>query len=533
MAPAFKQLNPFEIKSALNKLMSKINSPTDIQNCLADFEMFDAQEDKSVLGKLLLKELLNSSKEKIPVICFLLERYVPKNELINKYWDLLKNPSLNSDVKITVLNLLRELDADWSYKDCEDVLGDDAQGILDENTRQLLDNAIINPEVQIDFMDFLATIRVQDKITLLNSFGEDFEDDALANILVPVFESDPNSPEGQEALRLLGETKSQFALHTLEKMSKITNPELSQKIRKSLATLKMSGIREDNTKEFYKKLLSDTKPDKFYTTYPDGQGDMAMIFTRIASDERVRFVSIVINIEYGIKDCFGFFDISKFECSKILERFLKDERTADIPAQDFKTILYNAEKITVEQNKNGWKLPYEYVCWRNLLIDIDYDDKPIEQILKEQILPAKIDNSIFEKLDEMKISKRWFLDENYNEEFKQLLKELKFCSDMEQFVKDYTDKIFYPEEKEIWCKKLIISAFIKYSIGKVEEASEIYSLLFDKELLSEFFDNLLKRSIYEYFMTIKYNKDLNRENFSSQEIDDRIKYIEKKWVKNV
>ena len=55
----FKQLNPFELKSALTELLGKINSVNDIQNCLADFEMFDGQNDKTLLSKLLLKELIN------------------------------------------------------------------------------------------------------------------------------------------------------------------------------------------------------------------------------------------------------------------------------------------------------------------------------------------------------------------------------------------------------------------------------------------------------------------------------------------
>ncbi len=532
MTSAFKQLNPFEIKSALNTLLKKINSPTDIQNCLADFEMFDAQEDKTVLSKLLFKELANSSKEKIPVICFLLERYVDKQALINKFWEMLKNPSLNSEVKITIIDLLREMDADWSYKEAEEALGDDSTQILDENTRQLLDTAIINPEVQIDFMDFLASIRVQDKITLINSFGKDFSDDALANILIPVFESEPNSPQGLEALKLLGETKSQLALHTLEKMNKVAKGELSQNIRKSLATLKMSGVREDNTKDFYKKILSNTKPDKFYLTYPDGRGDMAMIFTRRTEEERIRFVSIVINLETGIKDCFGFFDISQFECDKILERFLKDERTANISPEDFKTVLYSAEKTTVESNSE-WKLPYEYVCWRNLLVDIDYDEKPIEQILKEQILPENVDKSIFKQLDEMKVSKRWFLDENYSKEFINVIKELKTEESLDKIADKNLNIVFYQEEMDFWRKKLIISSFIKYSIGKVEEAVKIYSLLFNESLLEEFYKNILKRSIYEYLMLIRYNKNSNSENLTAEQIDEKIKYIENNWVTNV
>ena len=528
----FKQLNPFELKSAITNLLSKIHSVNDIQNCLADFEILDGQEDKTILSKILFKELVNSNIEKIPVICFLLEHYTPKQELINKLWETLKNQNLQSEVKITILNLLRELDSDWSYETCEEYLGDSTD-ILDENTKQLLNTAIINPEVQIDFMDFLASIRVQDKITLLNSFGKDFSDDALANILIPVFVSEPNSPAGLEALHLLGETKSQLALHVLEEMEKVSKGELYQNIRKSLSTLKISGIREDNTKDFYKKILSNSKPNKFYITYPDGHGDQALIFTRKTDDNRIRFVSVVINNEIGIKDCFGFFDISQFECDKILERFLRDEKTVDIPPEAFKTILNNAEKTTIERNNNDWKLPYEYVCWKNLLIDIDSDIEPVEQILKEQIIPAKNNSLIIDKLSEMKISSHWFLDANYSDEFEELLEELKTNNNLNELLEKHIEKIFYPEEKASWIQKLIMSAYIKYSIGKDDEASLVYGLSQDERLLKELFESIIKRSIYEYLMTIKYNKDINIHNLTDSEIELKIQYIEEKWVKNV
>ena len=91
----FKQLNPFELKSAISSLLSKINSVNDIQNCLADFEMLDAQEDKKIISKVLFKELLSTEPEKIPVLCFLLEHFVPKDELITKFWETLKNSTEN------------------------------------------------------------------------------------------------------------------------------------------------------------------------------------------------------------------------------------------------------------------------------------------------------------------------------------------------------------------------------------------------------------------------------------------------------
>jgi len=528
----FKQLNPFELKAALTDLLKKINSVADVQNCIADFEMLDAQNNKTVLSKLLFKELVNAKVEKIPIICFLLEHYTPKEELINKLWETLKNQNLQSEVKITVLNLLRELDADWSYETCEEYLGDSTD-ILDENTKQLLNTAIINPEVQIDFMDFLASIRVQDKITLINSFGDNFSDDALANILIPVFVSEPNSAEGKEALKLLGTTKSQLALNVLENMQKSAKGELYQEIRRSLSTLKISGMREDNTREFYKKILSNSKPDKFYITYPDGHGDCAMIFTRLTDENRIRFVSVVINIETGIKDCFGFFDISRFECDKILERFLRDEKTVDIAPETFKTILHNAEMTTIERNNNDWKLPYEYVCWKNLLLDIDFDAESIEQILKEQILPQKTDKSIIDKLQDMKVTAHWFLDRNYSDEFENMLAELKNAENLDELITSNIQNVFYSEEKVSWIKKLLLSAYIKYSIGKDDEAALIYGLTQDEMLMNELFISILKRSVYEYLTAIKYNKDLNTENFTMDEIEGKIKYIEEKWVKNV
>lgn len=528
----YKQLNPFELKTAITNLLVKINSVNDIQNCLADFDMLDSQEDKKLISKVLFKELVNASQDKIPVICFLLEHYVPKDELVNKLWETLKNQNLQTEVKITILNLLRELDADWSYESCEEYL-DDAQSLLDENTKHLLNSAVINPEVQIDFMDFLASIRVQDKITLLNSFSEDFSSDALANILIPVFVSDPDSAHGKEALNLLGDTKSQLALHTLEEMLPLTSGELHQNIKKSLSSLKISGIREDNTKEFYRQILSNSKPYKFYVTYPDGHGDLAMIFTRITEEERIRFVSIVINVTSGIKDCFGFFDISKFECSKILERFLRDEKTVDINPESFKTLLCNAEITTIQSNNNTWKLPYEYVCWKNLLVDIDCDKEPIEQILQENVIASEVDITAIDKLAQMKISQHWFLDYRYSSEFEDALNALKAEENLDNWINQYLDKVFYEEEKSEWNRKLLASAYIKFAIGKDEDAQLIYGLAKNNDLKQELYKQILQRSVYEYLMAAKYNKDINVVGLSAREIDSKIGYIEGKWVHNV
>ena len=97
MSLKVKQLNPFELKSALIKLLEKINSVSDIENCLADIDMLDAQDNKIVMAKLLFKELACASAQKIPLICFLLEHFISKEELIKGYWDMLNNKTLQPD----------------------------------------------------------------------------------------------------------------------------------------------------------------------------------------------------------------------------------------------------------------------------------------------------------------------------------------------------------------------------------------------------------------------------------------------------
>ena len=268
-------------------------------------------------------------------------------------------------------------------------------------------------------------------------------------------------------------------------------------------------------------------------TYPDAHGDQALIFTRITNNEKIRFVSIVINIETGIRDCFGFFEISKFECSKILERFLRDEKTIDINPESFKTILYNAEITTIKNNQNSWKLPYEYVCWKNLLIDIDYDSEPIEQILSEQVFPSKVDSSIIEELAKMKISEHWFLDSGYSSEFDEVLRELKSTQNLDELVEENLDKVFYEQERQAWIKKLYMAAYIKFAIGKDSEAAELLGLINSDELLSKMLEIILRRSIYEYLAVVKYNKSIDKYDLTHDEINDKIKYIEEKWVNNV
>ena len=138
-----------------------------------------------------------------------------------------------------------------------------------------------------------------------------------------------------------------------------------------------------------------------------------------------------------------------------------------------------------------------------------------------------------EKIKDFERQKEDYQDEKYSDEFEELIENLKEAKDLNELVDTYFDKVFYPEETTSWVKKLLMSAYIKYSIGKDDEAELIYGLTEENLLMSELLKNILKRSIYEYLTKIKYDKNANAYNFTNEEIDDKISYIEENWVQHV
>lgn len=361
--------------------------------------------------------------------------------------------------------------------------------------------------MQIDFLDFLSSLSEDDKVTLLRSLGNDYSKDELANMLVPVFLSMSNTPAGKTALEILGNSKSQLAYHALNSALDFVDKSLIPAVKKNLSVLKLAGIREDNSHEFYKNLLKNSKPYKFCITYPDGHGNQAIIVSRINREGKVQFVAIVIDDYHGIRDCFGFNNITKFECNTIIERFYRGQRALDLTPSILKTILIGAEKLSKHQ------MPYEYVCWRNLLADIEA--KPIKLNYK---ITQLSDNDFYNILT-YDFTDYWFLNSTYSDEFEEFLAQIEKIEseNFDDFIENNLEKVFYPEEWRVWTERILHCAILKHFANEEKPAQNLYSLYNDKKLIRELFKNILRKSIYEYF-------------YAKEDIP-RVKQIEDMWVK--
>ena len=418
----------------------------------------------------------------------------------------------------------------------------DIETIIEDETKDVLVDALMNPEAQIDFMDFLKSISEADKMTLMDSLKDDYEGDALANILIPIFLHAPESPEGTLAIKLLGETNSQLAYHALEEGLSFTDGDLKQLISSNLSKLKLAGTRVDNTIEFYKKVLSVSIPYKSIISYPDGHGNMALIFTRKRTeDNTIQLWIVVINNRYGILDSFRFNQITEDDYLMIKDKFVSGSRCVAISPEFVKYLLLNSEKKSKEL---GEVIPYEYICWRSVLSDIEPENPDFN--FKEKNLSPEV----FEKVIAQDFVERWFFDIFTSDEFAEVIRKLdaklranQFNTDFEAFVEENFDTIYTEEEISAQNDKIILAAYLKSIEGNTELASNFAALCDNKE----FFKNRLRKSIYEHYIGKRWqlqneNKSVDvftkkakakNNEFKRLELDLIISAIENTWVKNV
>ena len=261
--PEVEQLNKIQLKAEVLTAITRLQTLQDATKVDEILYVLDNQTDKKAVLDTLMRELVKTTEQKAYILCFLLHRLCEKDQLENALWNTLKSPTVSDYVKTVVLNILKDLGNKVDYDNLEEYF-ESPEDVIDADTKQLLHTAIMNPEAQIDFLDFLYSLSDADAKALVQSLADDYTEDALANILIPVFLHDPSSRSAQIALDELGQSKSQLALHALLEAKEYVDEEFLPAIKRNISDLKLSGVREDNTLDFYKEVLSESKPYESY-----------------------------------------------------------------------------------------------------------------------------------------------------------------------------------------------------------------------------------------------------------------------------
>ncbi len=523
-----------EILATLRVLMStSLPNPS----LLTDLK---AIEDKKTVLDVLIKELVGAEEHKTLLICWLLTELIEKEKLNDELWNVIKSPEYNDHVKMVAFNMLKDLGNRIDYEVISGYF-EKFNELINKETKELLETAIMNPEAQIDFMDFLNALSDDDKILLIKSLEDDYANDALANIVIPVFLSYLNSKVGDTALEILGKTKSQLAFHALSNVQKYVDEDLRAKINKALSELKLSGIRVDNTLDFYKEILKDSKPFKSYVSFPDGHGNLAIIFSRIRPNKTLQFLAAVISPRYGILDAFGFNSMTERDFYKIVDKFYNYQEKYEVEASFIKHLLQKSLEISYDINE---PLPYEYICWESILLDVEAV-KPEINIERMELNQKDVD-----KLCLSDYVQNWFYDEITSDDFKNFIdklsvkfKENNYNLDLDKYIADNFDSIFDAKELAYYLVTFNVAAYLRYLKGDKEFAQLFYSLGSNYSFLT----NILRKSIYEYYVGKRYVLKNQRQatnmfekrlapkvdDFELLHLDMIISTIEAKWVDNV
>ena len=530
-------MNKLQIKAeilATLRVLSSVDMPD--PSLLNDLKNID---DKKAVLDILIRELINADEHRTLLVCWLLTELIEKDTLNDELWNVIKSPEYSDHIKMIAFNMLKDFGNKIDYEVISGYF-EKFDELINKETKELLDTAIMNPEAQIDFMDFLNSIPDDDKILLIKSLEEDYANDALANILIPVYLYYAKSKVGDAALEILSNTKSQLAFHALEYAQKYLSGLALANVSKSLTTLKLSGIRVDNTIEFYKDILKESVPYKTYVSFPDGHGNVAIIFSRKRKNKTLQFLALVVSPRFGILDAFGFNSMTEQDFYRIVDKFYNYQEKYEVPAGIAKTLINQAIETSY---RLGDQLPYEYICWESILLDIE--PEPIVVDLEKKELSQK-------DIDALCLSpyvQNWFYDEITSDEFKafidKLSKEYKsnnFTVDLDKFIADNYDSVYTMQELSYYVVIFKLAAYLRYIKDDKDLAQIFYSLGTNYAFLT----NILRKSIYEYYVGKRYllknqrkstnlfEKKLQPElgDFKLLQLDMIISSIEAKWVDN-
>ena len=536
--------NKLQIRAkVLSAIINLQNNNSDLSFVGDTLDDLNEIADKDFLLDVLYKEFLKDNVElRDYTITFLLGELIEKEKIEKLLFETLANQKINDKIKAKAVNLLREFGKHVNYEQYLEYF-ENPDDVIDTDTTRLLENALINPEAQIDFLDFINSLPESEKDMLVQSLRDDYDGDNLANILIPIVISSPYSDIAQTAIKALGESRSMLAYPVLKNLEEyVDDLGVKSNAQKSLSLLKLSGIRDDVTQEYYDKLLASTPVYKCYANFPDGHGNIGLIFSRKNEAGFIQMFSVVLNDIDGVIDCFGFNEISESEFDRIVSKFFQNDNVVEVDADFCKYLMVNAEKISRLKYR---EFSYEYAAWSMITKDIPYKEFDFAANLtsidmSEFLLKTLYDRDYFSK---------WFFDVANNEDFAVMIDQIvdnkiTDIGEITKIIESFIPQIYSDAFITIFNHRLLICSYLASSNIYSTLASLFYSLIPASNTKEMFFNDILRKSVYEYFLSqkdkyenLKHSTSIftRKANRDLQDLDIDyfkavIKEIEKNWV---
>ena len=527
-AKVFEIINPLRSLDAIDdKIISKIiNEIKALKD--ADFEF---------ISRILIKEADTKVTKSAGAFLYIAENLAPES-FVELILNELNSNKIPDEKKMFFLNVLSSFGIKFSPDDINSYLKNPDEAINNETLR-FLESAKIDPEAQIDFLDFYFSSDGIDKKELINSVVRDFEGDKLINIISPLVLTADDKETVEFCLDVIEKQKSLLSIKPLSYISSTNSiNKIQKKAFKTLQKMKMSGFyTKDKLYAFYRNLLKDFEPPTAAISPPDGNSNFSIIISRKTHQGTCFLFFIAINIDLGPFSCFGFSSLTEDDHNTIIKRFYNSRERFFIPINEAKAILNNLTLKRISLNK---VIPYEYYCWERLLDDIEPVDDDLYNILENNIVKIKLNDFSKKIIKNSSYIENWFFRYSKNSPyFSKLMDEILKLKDDETnkinlLIEEYSSN---EDLKENISNRLKFLAYCFSSNNKQEFASAFYSLIYDEIEFKQFIKNILKRSVYEFALTLnlpKKNEEglfhKTKNNTDNKKAMTIINFVEKEWI---
>lgn len=504
-----KNLSKLQIRSIILsiieslKFQSNLNYP-DINDIISQIKSFNKD---NVVCEILMKELLTTnSQSNIAIITTLLLNAIDSEMLENKLFEVLRNKNVSDSKKSMILEILAGLGKALSYDDYQTFF-DDPSRVINEDTIKLLNSAMVHPESKVDFLDFFCSLGQDEKLLLLDSLMEDHNSDLIVNLIQNIIYIEKDEDILCYILDIFNKYKSPLAYEPIVFLLQYSK---SQKVisiaKRILKEYNFARIDSSKVRNINKIIVEDTVLEPLWMTYPDGEGNVGVIVSRIIkSSGKIQMMAFVANDNCGITGCFGFSQIVKEDFLKIVTKFSKKDEQIKLDCAYLKPIINYYKNINFQKDN---VIPYEFLCFSPLTYNDNekYDENCsiISIIDKEFGDDAKsLDDNDLNSIFALPFIKKWFFTTRQVENLKDVVDKIYETQNIDVAF-DYFESVFYFDFKELIKNRLKISALL-YKEENFEIALALYSLCIENNgfLFDNFIKVLYKKSIYQHFLQVE------------------------------
>ncbi len=541
------EMSKLQIRAKVLSVVSQIKSlreynEKELKKLYSELEVI---EDKETLFDIFVKEFIKMDENEYIFASCIIKDLVDTNYMQDKVFEILKSNNYSDDAKYKLVQMLRISGSTFDYNVIPQYF-ENPEDIIDTDTKKLLEKAVINPESMLDFLDFVAAVPAKDRNVLLESLKIDYAGDMLANIIYPILYADFDDEFKLNAISILAESKSSLAIAPFNYLIETSsNEEIVNECKTGLKKLKLAGANEEKEKEYFKNIVKNTELSDLFTTIPDGQGNQAILISRInKSTDKISISAVVTNDILGIIDCFGFYEISKNEFSKILGKFYQSEGKYTIEKHYIKSQIEKAIDLTI---KNKRTFPYEFICWNVLTKDIETEDFDITEYINEKIVADKTTKETILDILTKEYSFRWYIKADENTALKNVVEKIyneePSIEDLNAIVKSELENIFDDETQNIWKNRLMHCIYLLHNNDKKTDSEIFKSILQKEEHFNIFKSILIQRSIFNHFFMLKETakesilttnifrkKEAEKNKIDTKKVQNIIELLKKNWI---